>query len=223
MQLISDRRGNRFVNRIVIFRSFAREATKNSHSAIKACWAILFTGGTIALLHSFDNLINCRFSLDLSPQQIQDPLCSEIQTNPFYFYLVVLLFVIYLLTFYRFYVGNIRVFDMIYDEVFKFIDSLHEVGTQGKREDEDYQNLLDYSDNLIKWESLFLILTTLIIVYLTVTPLNAAKFLSVYEFLLVADVIWLGLLRLLGAHKVATVRDYIRSRFFENFAELQGG
>ena len=42
------------LKKIAIFRSFAEEATKNSHNARKMVWAILFTGGTFQLLHSFD-------------------------------------------------------------------------------------------------------------------------------------------------------------------------
>jgi hypothetical protein len=211
------------MKKLVIFRTFAREATKNSHVAIKACWTILFTGGTLALLRSFDELVQCKFPLLKSG--LVDVRCAHVPDD-FSFWLSISLFAVYILTFYRFYVGNIRVFDIRYDEVFKFIDSLHvEKNRQGgahgdlEQEEQDYHNLLNYSDSLTKRESIYLIIQTFIIVYLTVTPSNPLKFLWVYLSLLTTDIIWIvwNFRRIQTREKY---RKYLSSRFFEVFQEL---
>jgi hypothetical protein len=212
------------MKKVVIFRKFAREATKNSHAAIKGCWMILFTGGTLALLRSFDELIECKFPLLKSG--LSGIHCNQSIDN-FSFFLSLSLFIVYILTFYRFYVGNIRVFDIRYDEVFKFIDSLHDeknqqnIDQRDPAETLDYHNLLHYSDSLIKRESIYLIVPTLIIVYLTVTPLNPFKFLCVYLLLLLLDIVWLiwNLRFLADAQHDHT--EYLIARFFEVFPELK--
>lgn len=231
-----------------VFRKFARKATKNSHVALKNCWMILFAGGTFALLRSFDNFIECKLSAGAALNKLAESLgndgnfCHALNQGYCYFALSLLLFAIYILAFYRFYVGNVRVFDIVYDEVFEFIDSLHEKiqisnakAREGneqensnsetrKKKTKDYVNLLRYSDGLNKWESFCLILTTLIIVYLTVTPLNAPKFLTVYLILLAADVFWLLLdkIPLPRARETENARKYVRDKvFFRTFAELR--
>jgi hypothetical protein len=190
-----------YLNKSAVFRKFARKSTEKSHAVLKSCWMILFTGGTFALLHSFDEWVqsiedNFSRSVDaVGSQSFLEQHGVELFKAP----LSLLLFIVYLLTFYRFYVGNIRVFDMIYDEIFEFIDSLHDeknlkpdwTAPPAKVRDEEYEKLLKYSDNLIKWESFFLILTALIVVFLTVTPANPLKFLIVYSILLIADIFWL--------------------------------
>ena len=212
------------MKKVVVFRNFAREATKNSHTAIKACWTILFTGGTLALLRSFDELIQCKFPLLKSG--LVDIHCIQ-SPDDFSFWLSISLFIIYILTFYRFYVGNIRVFDIRYDEVFKFIDSLHDEKNQKsgteknvQQEAQDYQSLLNYSDNLSKGESIYLIIPTFIIVYLTVTPSNPLKFLWVYLSLLVVDIVWLAW-DLWTSRAQDEYRKYLSSRFFKVFCELE--
>jgi hypothetical protein len=181
------------LNKIAVFRKFAEEATKNSHTAIKQVWAALFTGGTFALLHQFDRWVKWLervFSL-LAAHAPPAELLFEIQALA----LSLLLFVVYLLTFYRFYVGNIRVFDMKYDEVFKFISALHDDKNWNRPgsvpPETDYQGLLDYGSRLSKRETFLLMMTTLLVVFLTVTPLNPLKFLVTYLFLLTFDLGWM--------------------------------
>jgi hypothetical protein len=197
----AQRRDYTGLNKIAVFRSFAEEATKNSHNTIKAVWTILFTGGTFALLHSFDEWLRSfekivfAFSADKGFVQ-----WAELHGEELFISLLKLsLFLVYLLTFYRFYVGNIRVFDMKYDEVFKFVDNLHKTNNwKGKKEIEkeiaknsDYRSLLDYSTSLSGHEIFILMLGTLIIVYLTVLPLHPIKFLFFYWILLVVDLLWM--------------------------------
>jgi hypothetical protein len=257
---------------VAIFRKFAQKATKNSHNALKTCWTILFTGGTFALLHSFDDLIDCKIYSGYVPSELADPShCQDIFASYSYFFLSAVLFVVYVLTFYRFYVGNIRVFDMVYDEVFEYVASLHERDNQAvggddarilpeeikkeqerikNKNDSEFQQLLTYSDSLMKWESFYLIVTVLIIVYLTVSPLNPLKFLIIYFALLVADIIWSAdyfwsaadvvrrkmngvMVRLRWVNAISTrnrgektrdakkAREYFKDRFFEIFPKLE--
>lgn len=194
------------LNKIAVFRSFAEEATKNSHNTIKAVWTILFTGGTFALLHSFDEWL-ISFENNIWPDGSIDPRHGgwfELHGMELLTAIIsLLLFAVYLLTFYRFYVGNIRVFDMKYDEVFKFINSLHKSENwegiphettkeeKEKTKNLDYQDLLDYTTSLSGPEIFILMVNTLVIVYLTVLPLNPLKFLVVYWILLVLDMAWI--------------------------------
>jgi hypothetical protein len=212
---------------VIIFRKFARKAIEKSHAALKNCWMILFAGGTFALLHSFDELIDCRYYRAELPREFAaTQYCAAVHASLSSFALSAVLFLVYVLTFYRFYVGNVRVFDIAYDEVFDFIDNLHNpkmkraAATKGE-EDDDFSNLFKYSDGLNKWESFCLILTALIIVYLTVTPLNPLKFLSVYLGLLVADVLWVLVSRASsGRGDVKKAREHIRAKIFGEFPKL---
>jgi hypothetical protein len=208
------------VDKLAVFRKVAGEATKNSHTAIKQVWAILFTGGTFALLHSFDEwVISVENIFARSPDPVgqQSWLAQhglELSTALISF----LLFVVYVLTFYRFYVGNIRVFDMKYDEVFKFIDHLYNKDNwpaepNSSLKDADYQQLLNYSDSLSKFETFQLMINTLVIVYLTVLPLNPPKFLIVYVALLMLDLLWMWK-RGKGAH------HFFAEQFFAVFKDV---
>ncbi|HWX82038.1 MAG TPA: hypothetical protein VNZ48_00435 [Xanthobacteraceae bacterium] len=229
-----------YLNRPAVFRKFARKAAEKSHAVLKSCWMILFTGGTFALLHSFDEWVQSVEDMFKSVDPIGSQSFLELHgIELFKAPLSFVLFVVYLLTFYRFYVGNIRVFDMIYDEVFEFIDSLHdeknfqpndENNSQPKRpapesKDDEYGKLLEYSDNLIKWESFFLIMTALIVVFLTVTPLNPLKFLIVYFILLFFDILWLTADKLwvkyVAIHQfdVREARNFFRSKFKKVFGK----
>jgi hypothetical protein len=223
------------LDKVAVFRSFAEEATKNSHTTIKQVWTILFTGGTFALLHSFDRLImsyeNIIFdgSVDIiGPQSwcgrhgmdLSTLVCwgerhgMELSTLT----VSLLLFVVYLLTFYRFYVGNIRVFDMKYDEALKLINNYYKKDNwEGKPNDSkknlDYQKLLNYSTRLTGAETFHLMINTLVIVYLTVLPLSPFKFLFVYLILLLLDMHWIW-------RSNKGEQHFLSDRFFEVFSKL---
>ena len=223
------------LDKVAVFRGFAEAATKNSHATIKQVWTILFTAGTFALLQSFDRwvisfehifdgsfdpnepYIWCeQFRFDLSEiacwgERHDLELCTLMVSLP--------LFVVYLLTFYRFYVGNIRVFDMKYDEVFKFIDSRYEAENwhngepDNSKKNADYQKLLEYSTRLSGRETFQLMINTLVIVYLTVLPLSPFKFLLVYFILMILDMLWIS--KSADRHQ-----HFFQNRFFEEFERL---
>jgi hypothetical protein len=206
-------------SRADIFYQFARKATGKSHEALKNCWVILFAGGTFALIHSFDDFINCSFFSWSLPQgyATSHPFCSDIKPYNYYFFLSLLLFFVYGLTFYRFYVGNIRMFDIIYNEVFEFFDNLEKIKSV------DRLKLLEYSGSLMKGESFFLILTAMIIVYLTVTPINPPKFLTTYLILLAADIAWMVWMKWSSSSKTTLeVRgSYFSDEFETTFERLR--
>lgn len=104
-----------------LFRKFAGTAIENSHGAIKQVWVALFAGGTFALIKSFDELMGCAGFFD-RPGTCNGFLQKVHNCPSDRVYLLLLLFTlyfVYILTFYRFYVGNVRVFDMRYIEVGK--------------------------------------------------------------------------------------------------------
>ena len=45
--------------RLRLFRGIISEATANSHAAIKACWIVIFVGGTANFLSSLDKVGVC--------------------------------------------------------------------------------------------------------------------------------------------------------------------
>lgn len=207
---------DRNLDKPAVFRSFAREAIKNSHASIKACWAILFTGGTFALLRSLDTWYECTFwNGEAAKSGYMHRYCMlphDATFNFLYAPLPAIFSFVYVLTFYRFYVGNIRVFDMRYNEAFRFYDSIYEHRKKpidsdiqdeaDRKKAKDYQTLLNYNDYLMKIESLVLIFVTFVIVYLTVTILDPSKFLWTYALLLFLDLVWMIALAWGGGREV---------------------
>jgi hypothetical protein len=219
--------GDKLVNKKKLFRRFAGEAIKNSHIAIKSCWMILFTGGTVALLNSFDRLTSCTFSLPSEALRCSETHLSYAHWSAshwYFFFLYLSLFAVYVLTFYRFYVGNIRVFDIRYDEVFKFVANMCDkdilLKVDQALEDAEYQHLFEYSDVWIKKESIFLILQTLLIVYLAVVVLHPARFITIYFIILSLDVAWIKWNEKMETPR-QTLQTYFSNKFFEIFDELK--
>jgi hypothetical protein len=190
-----------------IFRKAAGTAIENSHNAIKQVWVVLFAAGTFALINSFYTLLQCAPAahpiLEESCRVIGLDTVRMMRPN---FWIHVLFYVIYVLTFYRFYVGNIRVFDMRYVEVVKFVASLGEKLTSiadkdkdpGKRDeinrkkDELYTALFERLDDLSRVrDSIFLMLKTLFIISLTIQVNNPASFMTIYLIVMLLDILWM--------------------------------
>lgn len=204
-----------------VYRKFASTAIENSHVAIKQVWVALFTGGTFALINSAENLIEC--GQLLVAHSTDTKKLGEVCREPFYAWdifwyasIFAPLFIIYLLTFYRFYVGNIRVFDMKYIEVGKYVSHLAEANEKLLAEEEKatfsahkkdrlvdkkkkaaetidqyYADFFSYIDKNARWESIYLIFLTLIVVSLTIAVNHPALFLATYVLLLAIDIIWI--------------------------------
>lgn len=178
-----------------LFRLAAVEAIKNSHNAIKSVWTILFTGGTFALLNSFDHVVECSL-VDPSERAAATvgtgfPCKDLAYLSGYYGFPIYLgLIVVYVATFYRFYVGNIRVFDIRYNEAIEFVKNLAAKRSETDQ-DAEYDWLLDYNDRWKKIENIYLMFKTLVIVYLTVSIANPLKFEVVYLLLLLMDILWI--------------------------------
>jgi hypothetical protein len=203
-----------------LFRLAAVEAIKNSHNAVKACWAILFTGGTFALLNSFDHVVECKVGFQSARVPAATGFdCKQLEYLDGLQFLIYLgLIIVYVLTFYRFYVGNIRVFDIRYDEAFKFVQNLATEGSgkadNAAEKDREFKWLFGYSDQWSKAENIYLIFKTLAIIYLTVAITKPLKFEIVYLLVLVLDILWIlaSTIHFWGIKRV-TFRD----KFFGSF------
>jgi hypothetical protein len=215
------------VNKKKLFRKVAGEAIRNSHIAIKNCWMILFTGGTVALLNQFDRLTGCVFTGARHVNHCSDIHLNSTMSTFSHWYFVALyssLIFVYFLTFYRFYVGNVRVFDIRYDEVFKFITSLSDKdirpNVDPNSEDAEYQALFSYSDVWIKKESVVLMLQTFLVIYLALLILHPLKFMLVYLLVLFVDCWWIAW-SAFSAKGKNNLQTLFSEKFFEIFGELK--
>jgi hypothetical protein len=96
-------------------RAFASEAISNSHAGIKGCWMIVFSAGTFAALSTMkDVLIQVHWFNGTVPPD------KHIDQHPL---ICFLLFVVFVLTFLRFYIGGVRVFDIRYSEIFRLVNT----------------------------------------------------------------------------------------------------
>jgi len=133
---------------------------------------------------------------------------DEINTrNVLNFLLLISLYLVYVLTFYRFYVGNIRVFDMRYIEVVKFIGLLGEKQTSAVEKDSEYRTFFEYIDGNSRWESIYLIFKTLVIISLTIEINTPRNFMIIYLLLMVMDIVWIAL--------TSPPTPYFRELFFK--------
>ncbi|QPF88511.1 hypothetical protein [Bradyrhizobium commune] len=121
-----------------VFRKVAGTAIENSHAALKQTWVAIFAGGTYQLIRSFDNFISCTrvTPSDIAQAKNIKEVCEISYLHQYMtktpavpwseIGLLLAFYLIYVLTFYRFYVGNIRVFDMRYIEIGRFVALLSE-------------------------------------------------------------------------------------------------
>jgi hypothetical protein len=207
-----------------LFRAAATVAIRNSHDAIKACWAILFTGGTFALINSVDHILECKLS---GGATISGFSCAELgyPLDGAYFWLIYPgLVVVYVLTFYRFYVGNIRVFDIRYDEVFEFIDNSTGEMPDEKAKDREFDWLLEYNAQSWRGENLFLVFKTLVIIYLTIAITKPFKFVAIYAILLMMDIFWIvvgWIFSRIPKSREDEPQLQFRNKFFSSFDKLR--
>jgi hypothetical protein len=201
-----------------IFRKVAGTAIENSHAAIKQVWVVLFAAGTYVLIKSFDDLMGCmksptdacNSSTFLKDNLVHWKVWLSVPTLDFV--LLISLYIIYVLTFYRFYVGNIRVFDIRYIEIGKFVTLIAEkleaklkklekdkckdtTAAQNdviKERDGLYGSFFEYNEGRSRFgDSIFLIFKTLTIVSLTIEINNPTAFMTIYGVVLVLDLGWM--------------------------------
>src|SRR5208282_528469 len=106
-------------------RSYIAEAIKNAHSAIRTSWTIMFTAGTFGAVSTMSSVLRCKRNLYI-PWITDYPVAKS--SCHFNDHLVnyVLCFIVYFLTFARFYLGDCRIFDIKYSELFQLV--LNEIG-----------------------------------------------------------------------------------------------
>src|SRR5262249_10819088 len=114
------------------------------------------------------------------------------------FFLYFGLLCIYVMTFFRYLVGNQRVFDIRYNEVFKYIESRKEKKTL-ENIDQVYRRLLAYSErNHLKVDSLLLIVQTFAVVFLAAELCKVLNFEKAYSAVLALDLLWMSFIRVFG-------------------------
>ncbi len=165
-----------------VVRDFITAASTNSNNAIKNVWLILFTAGTFSAISQVDIAFKTLgiITKPVGMTDAQYPLIS------------ILAFAVYFLTFFRFYVGDIRIFDIRYNEILHIINNhIDCVGLTPKTQNQ-LLRFLDYHDkNLFRLESVFLVFQTVIIVYLAFQILYPENFIRVYILLMVLNASWL--------------------------------
>ncbi|MGD0189333.1 MAG: hypothetical protein ABSD74_01190 [Rhizomicrobium sp.] len=169
-----------------IFHEIAGNAVENSHNAIKQVWVALFAGGTFSFIKSFDDLMHCAHVFFPYPDERVH--CSWLlggDNESIRLAICISLYVAYALTFYRFYVGNIRVFDLRYVEIVKFTKLLYESDRAA------FERLFDHLDEGRRWDSIYLIFKTFVIISLTIEINTPFIFFSIYFLVLLLDVAWI--------------------------------
>jgi len=202
-----------------VFRKVAGTAIENSHAAIKQVWVALFAGGTFQLIRSFDLLLGCIRGYDTTYPGLKVCEISFLadKTNYWLCLLLFPLYGVYILSFYRYYVGNIRIFDMRYIEVGRFVALLAEkidshagkaatsapddrarlFADAAANKDQLYEKFFEYNEQQNRFrDSMLLMIKTLVIVGLTVEINSPTIFVSIYVFLLAFDLAWMTWSRL---------------------------
>jgi len=187
-----------------IARKFITSAADNSNKAIKNVWLILFTAGTFAALTRIDAVLGeVGLVKDHSNLIVDYPIIS------------IGLFVIYFLTFFRFYVGDTRLFDVRYGETLSIFNENISQLSHSRESEESYFQFLEYQDqDKFKFEAIFLIFQTLMIVYLAYQILNPTSFILIYILLMLTNSIWLTLSNL-------TFRTEISESVAKIFREIE--
>ena len=173
-----------------LMRKYISESISNSHGGIKSCWLIMFSAGTMAALTRINASLQCHHWLRTATVA-QD---CQYYNLPMAFYFMT--FIIFFLTFARFYVGDVRIFDIRYTEIFRLvndeIDSMPETASREK-----FQILLAHSDrSLFKYEIIYLLFQTLVVVFLAHQVDDVDNFVVVYICLMFANSAWLSLMNL---------------------------
>ncbi|HEY0330170.1 MAG TPA: hypothetical protein VGC77_13850 [Rhodopseudomonas sp.] len=164
-------------------RAFVSDAISNSHAAIKACWLIVFSAGTFAALSTLNTVLIQMDWLNgvVSPQ-------NRITEHPL---ICFILFVVFVLTFLRFYIGDVRIFDIRYTEIFKLVNLSIDLSDDPNDFSKFKKLVLNSDRNLYKFEVVILTFQTLIIVFLAFQISNWLNFARVYSFLMVWNVVYL--------------------------------
>jgi hypothetical protein len=171
-------------------RSYIAEAIKNAHSAIRTSWTIMFTAGTFGAVSTLSAVLRCKRNLYIPPITDYPIPKSSCHFNDRLINYI-LCFVVYFLTFARFYLGDCRMFDIKYSELFQLV--LNEISLKsGKGAEDRFQDIMRYNDRkFFKFEFLWLMFQALIVILLAFQIDNAEFFVEVYIVLLLGNCAWL--------------------------------
>lgn len=194
-----------------VFRAFSIDAIRNSHAAIKGCWLIVFTAGAIRAMQDLDSNLKCAGWFGSRSLELLNNSCSSNRLG-----YDILLFFIYLLTFVRFYIGSIRLFDIRYSEIYNLSSNIiSTLKTTEEITDKLFRTSLVINDRYWhKFEVLILIFQSFIIVFLPYQFDNIDNFANVYIFLLIFNAVYLSIGLFFNFHKVSKA-------LFELFPELK--
>jgi hypothetical protein len=191
-----------------VVRKYIARSIGNSHAAAKSCWVIMFSAGTFAALSALNLALRCDGLFNGSTVVA----CPNPSDSFLLFKTSVSLF-IFVLTFSRFYLGDVRVFDEKYSEVHELVRDKIDAGDKSREQDGGaelknalllFSKLLSYNDTTwLKFESVWLIFQTMIIVFLAFQLAEATNFLIVYATLLVCNSIWLTATNVLVEHTIS--------------------
>jgi hypothetical protein len=152
----------------------------------------MFSAGTTASLASMGHTLKCHGILVADFTNTAAPTCTDNQIYP-----TLCGFIVFFITFARFYLGDVRIFDARYSEVYLLVVDnidLQATSTEDARRDslKLFVDLLAHNDKVIfKLEGIWLLFQTLIVVFLGFNIETAENFLRVYMFLLFCNSAWL--------------------------------
>jgi hypothetical protein len=200
-----------------LVRTYISNSIANSHNAIKNCWLIVFSAGTFAALSALNVALRCEGYLVGAPA-----ICPA---EPALWHSTVLNslcgIIVFVLTFARFYLGDVRIFDEKYSEIYSLVLETIKARQDPLPLEEKQKNLLNesldlflkllrYNDaRLLKFEGIWLIFQTQIIVFLAFQINDPYNFFTIYGVLLLSNSIWLILTNVVVSSTITQINQEI--------------
>jgi hypothetical protein len=200
-----------------LVRTYISNSIANSSNAIKNCWLIMFSAGTFAALSALNLTLRCEGYLSGAPAIC--PTSPSLWNSSVLNSLVGI--VVFVLTFARFYLGDVRIFDEKYSEIYFLVletikarQDPQPVAAREKKllsESLDlFPRLLRYNDATpLKFEGIWLIFQTLIIVFLAFQINDPYNFFTIYGMLLLSNSIWLILTNIVVSSTITQINQQI--------------
>jgi hypothetical protein len=177
----------------------------------------MFSAGTFAALSGLNLTLRCEGYLSGAPATC--PTTPSLWNSSVLNSLVGI--VVFVLTFARFYLGDVRIFDEKYSEIYSLVletikarqDPQPVAAGEKKLLSESldlFLRLLRYNDaRLLKFEGIWLIFQTLIIVFLAFQINDSYNFFTVYGVLLLSNSIWLILTNVFVSSTITQINQEI--------------
>lgn len=202
-----------------VAQKYVRRLMASEHESLKWVWTILMAGAFVEATIKFSNLLPCGYNLLRSVYeflglqllattetlQAASDVCTNNQMAPY----SLGVFIIFLITFLRFFWGDNRLLDAKYKEVVGFLDDLTDLEHNGEIDEIFEEYIQSYSRRSLVLDACFIVLHGVIIALLGLVILDPYLFSYGYGFLLIFNSIWLILVTVLSMG--------IRSNFWANF------